>query len=78
MKKKARPELISPHWEEEEFRMARESFKDYLVIEGYHWGESDYLDELAYLLGVSQCNSEDGYDIWWELDDVEYCKFIKI
>ena len=77
MKEKERTELISAHWEDEDFHKVREAFKDYLVYSGINMGD-EYIQKIAHLLGVSfVVADEEGYDTWWELDEPEYIKFIK-
>ena len=77
MKKKERVDLITKHWQDEEFHKIREALKDYLVDGGFNVGD-EYIIEIAHLLGLSfVVYDEEGYDAWWELDEPEHIKYIK-
>lgn len=69
-------EKIKEHWNDPEFDVIRRAFKNYIVYNGdFH---DEYLNAIAYLLGISEEHSDDGYDSWWEMDSTDYAKFIKL
>jgi hypothetical protein len=75
-RKQEKIDLISEHWDDEDFHKIREAFLDYLVCTGYNCGD-EYMEELGYLLGISSF-SYGGWDITHELSSKESIKYIKI
>jgi hypothetical protein len=67
---------IKYHWNDPEFDVIRRAFLNYVVCNGEY--DDEYLNKIADLLGVSMNNSDDGYDLWWELEDPSAIKYIKI
>jgi hypothetical protein len=67
---------IKKHWDDSEFDVIRRAFKNYIVCNGVF--DDEYLNAIAYLLGIDMEHSYDGYDLWWDFRDPDYIKFMKL
>ena len=71
-------DVIKKHWKDPDFDKIRSLLLNY-VVENLSTAmdeEDRYLLHIAYVMGISTDNSEDGWDSWWEKSEDTSVKYI--